>query len=302
MSEVELTKPVDFNKALPDFESRFPMEMGILRLGGVYPREQNEGIINPYTEELDTEYFGNIGEHCLAVALCAEIITDSVLGKNHPQKGTIVARALVHDSTKRFEIMRRKAVRVGVINDAYSPRAYDTIKLLLEERDIAPDTIAYMANAGSETGHNSFVNFVEMRDGAPALKTEGNLGEMIVHHADDMTYTPIVQAGEAADTYFLTVPERIEASNFPERYPFIYKEGFGFDEDGKPVFVKDISQDHTGINHVKTYAQWQVWIAAKIADHLVTFMSPQTPVEDSQQYIKKLVNNTLQQESQNTTP
>lgn len=81
MNTVELGKPVDFNKTLPDFESRFPMEMDILRLGGVYPRERNEGTVNPYNGELDTEYFGNIGEHCLAVALCAETITDSVLGK-----------------------------------------------------------------------------------------------------------------------------------------------------------------------------------------------------------------------------
>lgn len=133
---VELKKPVDFNKALPDFESSFPMEMTILRLGRVYPRERNEGIVNPYTGKLDTEYFGNIGEHCLAVALCAKIIADNVLGKNHPQKQPIIARALVHDSTKRFEIMRRKAVRSGVINDAYSPKAYDTIRPLLEKQGI----------------------------------------------------------------------------------------------------------------------------------------------------------------------
>ena len=299
---VELAKPVDFHKALPDFESRFPMEMAILKLGGVYPREQNEGTVNPYTGELDTEYFGNIGEHSLAVALCAEIITDNVLGETHPQKRNIVARALIHDSTKRFEIMRRKAVKAGAIDDAYSYKAYDTIKPLLEERGMAPDIIAYMAIAGSETGHNSFVDFVAMRDGAPTLKTEGNLAEMIVHHADDMTYTPIVKAGEAADTYFLTAPERMEASNFPERYPFLYKEGFGFDEAGSPVFIKDISQDHAGVSHVKTYADWQVWIAAKIADHLVNLMSPKNPVEDAQLYIKQLVNSALQQESQDTAP
>ena len=291
MNRVEHANLIDFNKSLPDLESRFPMEMGILRLGGVYPKERNEGTVNPYTGELETEYFGNIGEHSIAVAFCAETITDSVLGENHPLKRTTVRRALVHDSTKPFELMRRKTVKAGAIDDAYSPKAYDTIKPLLEERGIAPDVIVYMANAGSETGHNSFVDFVEMRDGAPTLKTEGNLAEMIVHHADDMTFTPIVQAGEAADTYFLTASERMEASNFPERYPFLYKEGFGFDEDGTPVFVKDISQDHAGINHFKTYAQWQVWIAAAVSNHLVNLMSPQAPVEDAQIYIKQLVNN-----------
>lgn len=296
MNRVEFEKPVDLNKVLLDFESRFPMEMGILTIGGVYPRElNNKGTVNPYTGELDEEYFGNIGEHCLAVALCAETIADNVLGKDHPQKLSIVSRALTHDSTKGFEIMRRKAMRDGVIDDAYSLKAYDTIKPLLEERGIAPDIIAYMAKAGSETGHNSFVDFVEIRDDALTLKTEGNLAEMIVHHADDMTYTPIVHAGKAADTYFLTAPERMEASNFPERYPFLYKEGFGFDKDGTPVFVKDTSQDHLELYHVKTYAEWQVWIASEISNHLANLMSPQIRVEDPQKYIKQLVNNTLQQ-------
>lgn len=199
--------------------------------------------------------------------------------------------------------MRRKAVRAGAIDDAYSSKAYDSIKPLLEEKGIAPDIIAYMANAGSETGHNSFVDFLQVRDGAPTLKTEDNLAEMIVHLADDMTYTSIVQDGETADTYFLTAPERMEASNFPQRYPFLYNEGFGFDQIGNPVFVKDVSQASSKISHVKTYAQWQVWIAAEISNHLVNLMSPQTPVEDSQEYIKQLVNNnTLQQKSLYTTP
>lgn len=295
---IELAKPVDFNKALPDFESRFPMEMSILRLGGVYPRERNEGVVNPYTGELDIEYFGNIGEHCVAVALCAEIIVDKVLGEEHPQKRTIIARALVHDSTKRFEIMRKKAVKAGAISDAYSPKAYDTIKPLLEERNIAIDIVEYMANAGSETGHISFVDFIEVRDGIPVLRTEDNLAKMIVHHADDMTYTPIVQAGETADTHFVTTAEKMEASNFPERYPFMYKEGFGFDKNGKPVFVEDVSQVQPGVDHVKTYAQWQVWIAAQISNHLVNLMSPQSPVEDPEKYLKQLINDTLQQRSQ----
>lgn len=289
---VELREPVNFDRTLPDFESRFPVEMSILRLGGVYPRERNEGVVNPYTGELDTEYFGNIGEHCLAVALCAEIITDNLLGKDDPRKRTIVSRALVHDSTKRFEIMRKKAVKTGLIDDAYSAKAYDTIRPMLEEKGVAKDIIDYMANAGSETGHLSFINFVYLHNGNPALKTEDNLVEMIVHLADDMTHTPITSAGETSNTYFLTTPERMEASNFPERYPFMHREGFGFDKEGKPVFVKDVLE-HQRLFHVKTYAEWQVWIASEIAKHLVGIVSPQIKIEDPQQYLKDIVNKAI---------
>lgn len=289
---VELKEPVNFDRTLPDFESRFPVEMGILRLGGVYPRERNEGVVNPYTGELDTEYFGNIGEHCLAVALCAEIIANNILEKDDPRKRTIVARALIHDSTKRFEIMRKKAVRAGIIDDAYSAKAYDTIKPLLEEKGVAQDIIEYMANAGSETGHISFIDFVYLHNGILTLRTEDNLAEIIVHLADDMTHTPITSAGETSNTYFLTTPERMEASNFPERYPFMYKEGFGFDKEGNPVLVKDVSKTQ-GLFHVKTYAEWQVWIASEMAKHLVGLMSPQTPIEDPQQHLKDIVNKAI---------
>lgn len=290
---VEFGKPVDFNKQLPDFESRFPLEMSMLRLGGVYPKERNKETVNPYTGEIDTDYYGNIGEHCLAVALCTEIITDNVLGKDHPQKRAIVSRALVHDSTKRFEIMRGKAMAAGIIDDAYSQKAYDTIKPLLEKKGIALDIIEYMVKAGSETGHISFPDFLELRDGVPVLKTENNLAEMIVHHADDMTYTPIVQTGETANTHFLTVSERMEASNFPKRYLFLYKEGLGFDGNGKPIFVKDILQENPGISHIKSYAEWQVWIAQGISKHLVGLISPKVLGKDPQQYLKQLVNDNL---------
>ena len=290
---VEFGKPIDFNRQLPNFESRFPQEMDILRLGGVYPREKNEGIVNPYTGEVDKDYYGNIGEHCVAVARCAEIIADKILGEDHSLKRTIVGRALVHDATKRFEIMRRKAMEEGIIDDAYSPKAYDTIKPLLEAKGIASDIIEYMVNAGSETGHISFVDFVQVHNGEVKLKTENNLSEMIVHLADDMTHTPIVQAGESAETRFLTTPERMEASNFPERYPFLYKEGFGFDKDGNPVFVKDVSQDHRELFSLKTYAQWQAWIAQAISSHLVSLISPQGQVEDPQEYLKHLANTIL---------
>lgn len=293
---VEFAKPIEMAKLKPDFERRFPMEMGILRIGGVYPG-QTEATQNPYTGEDEREYFGNIGEHCMAVALCSEIIAEGIFGKDSSKTISIVKRALVHDSTKRFEIMRRKAVKAGALDDAYSKSAYEKIKPLLEEKGVAPDIIEYMSTAGSETGHISFPDFVRVVDGEPVLNTQDNLAEMIVHLADDMTHTPIGQPEEALKTHFLTTHERMEASDFPNRYPFMFKEGFGFDKDGNYVFVKDVSEKNPQLSNVKTYAEWQVWIASEMSKYLVELMLSQESVEDPQKYIKDLVNKAVEEKS-----
>ncbi len=81
----ESLKRVDISRIVPDYERQFPMEMAILHLGGVYPGEKTEGFKNPYTGSVDNEYFGNVGEHCVAVAHCAEVIAKYVLVL-HPPK------------------------------------------------------------------------------------------------------------------------------------------------------------------------------------------------------------------------
>lgn len=289
----ETTRHLDFDKVIPEYGSRFPMEMAVLRLGGVYPGEHKEGAVNPYTHEVDTEYFGNIGEHCIAVAFAAEVIVNATLGENNPLTKTITSRALVHDSTKRFEIMRRKALRAGIMDDAYSLKSYETIKPILQKENISPDLIEYMATAGSETGHISFPKFLKLEDGNPVLDTTDNIADLIVHLADDMTFTPIVSAGEVAQTSYLTSAERMKASNFPNRYPFLYVEGLGFDKSGNIILVKDATKPHPELEHVKVYAEWQKWISSEIAKYLVSQIDPRIPADQAEQYLKNLVSSAL---------
>src|SRR3989338_5134603 len=92
---------IDIQKSIANFEKAYPMEMSVLRLGGVYPRGGSAETVNPYTGETDAEYFGNIGEHCVSVAECADIFTEQFLGANHPLRKQTVSRALVHDAGKR---------------------------------------------------------------------------------------------------------------------------------------------------------------------------------------------------------
>ena len=288
----EQSTHIDIQTAIEDFEKRYPDEMGVLRIGGVYPGEVEEGFVNPYTGEPDHEYFGNIGEHCVAVAYCADVLAHAFLDPEDSGED-IVRSALVHDATKRFEVMRRKAARKGTIIDAYSQGAYDTIRPLLEEQGVPADTIEYMARAGSETGHNSLPGFVRLHDGEPVLITEGNLADRIVHLADDMTYTPIVPAGEEVQTTYVTMPERMEAANFPERYPFLYSEGFGFDKDGNLVLVKDTTTENSDLVQVGTYAQWLIWVAREISIDLARRISHDISEDEAEQCLVDMVNATL---------
>lgn len=296
------------------YEREYPQAMSILRLGGVYPRE-HQVIKNPYTGDVHDEYFGNVGEHCVAVAGAAEKIAKAILQskiirrtiakvvpslkeeeiRRQGEIRDITERAIIHDSTKRFEVMRRDQVRAKegadtTSGEAYTASAYETIKPILKEKGIVTDITVYMANAGKETGHNSMGDFVLAMEGHLILNHNRTLAEKIVHLADDMTYTPLVDEGQTAETSYLTVEERMKASDFPNRYAFLYKEGFGFDSEGRQVLVKDVTKNDANLTNVRTYADWQVWVAKEIARDLVERMELRTLPENAEEYLKDLVN------------
>lgn len=294
----EAARPIDFGELIAEYARRYPKEMELLHLVGAYPGQIVEGRKNPYTQELDTEDYGNIGEHCIAVAFCAEIIADKVLlDKDSPLKERIIRSALVHDIGKPLEIMRRKAVEQEIIDDAYSRSAYLTVReRIAEQADVTPELADYIAHAGEETGHISFPDFIELREGKLRLKTEDNIAEMIVHLADDMTYSPYsptMQAGETSKSYYVTVLEKQQLMDYPNRYAFLYTEGLGFDENGNVVSVKDISQPDPKLSHVKSLAEWHLWIAAEIAKYLVGKIDSTISKEDAEQSLKELVNASL---------
>lgn len=72
----------------------------------------------------------------------------------------VSSRALVHDANKRLEIMRRNAVREGITEEAYTPKAYATIKPILQASGVNPELVDYMVSAGKETGHLSMRDFL----------------------------------------------------------------------------------------------------------------------------------------------
>lgn len=280
----------DYEVAVAVYERRFPKEMEILRLGGVYPSD-TQSVKNPYTGEIDTEYFGNVGEHCIAVARCAEILATSIL-EDHEQQAvdTITRRALVHDAFKRFEVMRKKSLDKGLITDVYSHGAGETPISIFEDQGVSAEMIEYISNTGTETGYLSLKDFILLEDGFLRLKTYNNLSEMIVHLADDMTYTPITTLAASAKTQYVTFSERVVLANFPERYPFMYTEGFGFTNDAEVELVSDIHAENSDISHVKSYIEWQSWVAREISSYLVQKISSKSAGKEPECFLKNILN------------
>lgn len=198
-------RPFDPLTCLEEFAARFPLAIQILRIGGVHPTEDAK-MDNPYTGKPHDESFTNIGEHCLAVASLASTLAFRLHERgilSSEEAGLVTSRALVHDANKRIEIMRRNAVREGAIDDAYSPRAYETIKPILQAQGIDQELVDYMAGSGKETGHLSIRDFLMLPNGIPSLVPD-RFAEKIIHLADDMTSTSIPLPGERPLTVYLT--------------------------------------------------------------------------------------------------
>jgi hypothetical protein len=256
--------------------------------------------MNPYNHEIDPEYMGNIGEHCLAVANLVkkwiQAAQTNTLFKNPAESDQAIERAAVHDATKGIEILRKKAIKKAKdegkeaeMGDAYTVSAYKTIRAILEQAQISPEIIAYLENAGKETGHNSLPDFVLLQDGQPTLNLHRSLSVMMVHLADDMTYTPIVGAGEKTETYYLPIIQRMAAADFPNRYPFLYTEGFGFDsQTGNVVIVRNLKETPENLVNVQSYAQWQVWVAKEIAKYLAKKINPQVEDDKAEEFLVNL--------------
>lgn len=286
-------RPFDPLTRLEEFAERFPFAIQILRIGGVHPTE-DAVMDNPYTGKPHDESFTNIGEHCLAVASLASTLAFRLHERgiiSSEEAGLVTSRALVHDANKRIEIMRRNAVREGAIDDAYSPRAYETIKPVLQAQGIDQELVDYMAGSGKETGHLSIRDFLILSDGRPSLIPDRFL-EKIIHLADDMTSTSTPLPGERPLTVYLTPWERMVASDFPNRYPFLWREGLAFDTQGAITVVPDIAQAESNLSYVRSYTYWQPYVSNEICREIQSIVDPESK-QRPEYFVKDLVNNAL---------
>jgi hypothetical protein len=299
-----MDRPRSHEELAAFYKEKFKKEQAaafeILQLGGVHPDHQ-EPMSNPYMEGgMDNENFGNIGEHCIDVGICADKITTALEStKQIPpdEKHTIVHQAIVHDSNKRFEVMRRKAQKAGRPLEVYSRSAYETMFSVLQAKGHNEADLEYLKTAGRETGHSSLVNFIKMNpDGTVDIRTDRTLAELIVHAADDMVASPLKDAKTGdfitknTTTKFVTVSERMDLGNFENRYPFLYEEGIAFDEAGNAVEVKsEQSAKDKNLRGFKNYAYWQAEATKLICAKLKDLIARDNP-KDPEIFIKELLN------------
>ncbi|MBT4121053.1 MAG: hypothetical protein HOA57_02560 [Candidatus Magasanikbacteria bacterium] len=280
-----------YAEAKVEFTKEFPQAFKVLEVGGVHP-DKTEAVPNPYKDnEPDAEDFRNVGEHCISVGICANKIAEKLLSSgaiDDEMYRNITERSLIHDANKRFEIFRKKARGSHQSEGVYDKEAYETMQSLLKDQGISEDLLSYVEASGKETGHGSLEDFISLdEDGELVLNPDRSIEDMIVHLADDMTSSPL--PGTKGDTKFVTTGERMEAGKFKERYPFLYKEGLGFDDAGEVVEVGDCESVDDGLVEVKTYAQYQEEVARLICDHLQSLIDPKLD-QDSEEYLKKTVN------------
>lgn len=284
-------------RALEEFEARFPQIMDLFGRVGIHP-SRPKSLFNPYTGQDSREYFSNIGEHCLAVGFAAARIVEALVRAGTVQESqatAVIERALIHDITKPYEIMRRDAKKAGLAEEAYTVSAYQKLYPLLVEIGISEPLAKYLTEAGTETGHNSLKNFIVLDGSAICGLVAGRIAEKIVHLADDMTFSSTPRhAGDVTTTMFLTPWERMLASGFIEKYPWLWKEGLGVQEAGEIVALADIRQPDPGVSVIGDYAALQVEIARMIARELQLLIDPTSEhKQEPEQFIKDLINNRI---------
>lgn len=258
------------------YTALYPETLKILDISWVSPFWVRE-MKNPYTNEIDSEDFSNIGRHCVVVAYTAEKIAMNlfirwIISKN--QLDEIIQSALLHDGDKRIEVMRKKAARswyrdiYGKIIDVYSEEGYETIGNIFLEAWVDDTILATIQNMWWMTGHNSLRKFVHRENWELILDKTRTLTEMIVHIADDMTHSP--NPDTLKPTIITNFIERAVLWNFSERYPFLWNEGLEMLSDGFFKHTKDVKQNQNNINY---YDAMNI-VFQMICDHLKKQIDP----------------------------
>lgn len=267
-----------------EFQEKFPEAMNILDITGVSPFGSKE-MVNPYTKESDIEDFSNVGRHCVAVAYAASKIADA-LGASNDERRKIISSAILHDGDKRIEVMRKKAKKAWVEVDVYGEEWYKTIETIFSDEGLDPQVFATIQSMGGVTGHNSLKKFLIIKDGKLQLNPERTLTEMIVHIADDMTYSAPGEDGEV--TQYVSFEKRAELSKFAEKYGFLWQEGFGVSEENGIQEVKDVAQNRG--DTVKHFYDWQKVVFEMVCDHIQKQVDPMNS-RDSVEFLLGIINN-----------
>ena len=260
------------HQQLVQFAQRVPREMALLRAVGLDPQDICP-LTNLYTGEVDSADYRNICIRCLAVgywcARLADLLVD-IGAIRQEVRDRIVTRGVLHDALKVPEIWRRDAQRAGIAIDAYGASAYDAVAPLLRERGVlSAESTEYLVHAGKETGHVSLALFLTAQlDGSYAYAPQP-LEVALPHLADDQTFTSLPREAVAdVEIRYLRCAERMARSDFPTRYPWLWKKGLAVNRQGTIVEVEDLALPGEGLVGIGSYGDLQPWIAEQTARNI----------------------------------
>lgn len=279
------------------FEENYPKALALIKLGGIYPNKAgiSPDMEDPYNQTMQKGNYTNIGEHVISAGFCFQAVAKPLLEvdfltEEEFDQGT--EGALIHDASKRWELMRRDYARKNPGYEPYSDEAYKTVHEILVSKGVEEDLIKRMVESGKESGAQSFRRFIEITDENEILLKSRRMVDKILHLADDMTATTNPEEGSEPATAFLTPLERMIASNFKTRYKYMWVDGLAFDE--QSVFVdnlKDVS-NYPNLRRADTYAFYQSLISNAICRQIQTLLSSDS-CELPEYYVKNLVNNSF---------
>lgn len=244
--------------------TEFAPVANLFRKVGIHPVDVSP-VYNPYTKEMESESWGNVGAHCIAVGFAAKTVAEELAkvgAVEHADIKKITTRALIHDVLKPFEKFRAKHLKTNS-GDAYTPAAYESVKPHIEGMFDDPGLVSYLMSAGRETGHNSKAHFIKTEGQHWRGGLRGTIAEQIVHLVDDMTSTGLGTGGQVTNVY-LTPWERMLQSNFLDKYPFMRTEGLGVDAHGEIIPLRDLQKIPEGIVILGSYWDLQVQVSDAI--------------------------------------
>jgi hypothetical protein len=303
-------KPINTMQHAERYEKEHPEMMDLFRTVQIHPAQEKKPLINIYSGQIvvdrkgNPDYFDNIGKHSFGVGRVAEILAE-LAKMSESDTFEVVDLGLGHDIGKPSERSRSQA------QDAMKPEEYannpDLVnpydnnayvglekKLQKERPDIDAEKAVKIARAGEMTGHLSLLKFVSLdSNGNPILNPERSIKDKIVHYADDSVYTAKYDSTKPdaePTTHILTFDERQRGSAFWDEYKFLFEEGFGFDKNGAVVKVENCADPDPELRHVRTYIEWQKWVAKEIAKEFVETYFPDERVEDPEAFLKTKIN------------
>lgn len=292
--------PVDPTRYFQQFELCYPAEMEILRAVGIHPTDsQKQLFVDPFRNVTVEDNFSNIGEHGVAVAVTAGIIANvlkeaGVLSDQDVR--WVVSAALLHDSSKVYDIFLNKALNGGLLTreEYFSEEIWDRAKPLLMARGLSAESAhkvlhEYGADAGGRP--DCIRRFLTVTtDGLHGIMKDKLLVK-IVHLADDMTCSTPPGCPPTGRHWVLTPMERVSGAFAGKKSPWAWEAGLGVSADNQLVQVEKVATPAEGVRVLGSYIGLMVWISNLIAQEVSLLLSDEaTKGESPEIMMKRFVN------------